>query len=389
MNNSEYTIDRIETFERLSEIENDWKRLFNLRKEIPLFFSFEVFKLYYETIIRNFNNVKIVIFVIKNKNHKTVAIFPFTFESKIYLYFLPIKELSIKDQYLIGFYNFLIDPKEDPDIIFQIFIKYLKKQKKSWNIIKFYSIPADEKLFKVCASSFTKHYKTDEDETATLVIDCDRTFDEYIKNDVQGKDNREVRRKMLRLRELGELKFIEKGEEQNVEEMLPHFYDIEDKSWKGREGTSLKRSYYGEFYKKLAIYFSKENKFRLYLLQLNNEYIAGVYAIIDQGICYLLKIGYVDDYYKYSPSQVLNYLLFENLFENKESKKIDFFGPYYDYQKFFGKQTRKKYNFTVYNNRALSYVYLVILKVQNMFIHFLPEKSLRGKQFKKLANIIK
>jgi len=57
LNNSGYTIEIIETLEKLSEIKNDWDRLFNLRNQIPLFFSFEVFAIYYETIIKNFKNV--------------------------------------------------------------------------------------------------------------------------------------------------------------------------------------------------------------------------------------------------------------------------------------------------------------------------------------------
>ena len=66
---------------------------------------------------------------------------------------------------------------------------------------------------------------------------------------------------------------------------------LKDQNWKRKRKTSLKRSYYGDFYKKLAFHFSKENKIRIYLLQLNEKYIAGLYSIIDQGICYLIKSG--------------------------------------------------------------------------------------------------
>ena len=109
MNNSLYTVETIETLKGLQEIRKDWERLFNLKKENPIFFSFGIFKIYYETIIKNFNNVKIEIVVVRNENQKIIAILPFTVETKVRPPFIHIKELSVKDNYLIGFYIFLID----------------------------------------------------------------------------------------------------------------------------------------------------------------------------------------------------------------------------------------------------------------------------------------
>ena len=384
MNNSDYTVETIESLEGLKEIKNDWERLFNLENKISSFFSFEVFKIYYETIIKNFDNVKIKIFVVRNENQKIIAIFPFTLESKIYPPFLPLKELSIKDGYLIGFYNFLTDPQENQEIIFQRFLEYLKKIKRRWDVIKLYSISADDKLLKVFTLIFGKFYKTEESESDTLVVDCDIEFDEYIKSNMKGKYRREMKRKIRRFEESGNLKLIEMRKKQEIEKGLTYFYDIEDSGWKGKEGTSLKRSYYGEYYKDLAYHFSKENKFRLYFLQLNNEYIAGVYAIIDRETLFLIKIGYSDDFSRYSPSSILFYLMFEQLFMDKKIRKIDFYGPYHQYQKIFGKQTRKDYDITICNKKVFPYVYFVFLKVLNVLMYLFPGKLLEERRFVRL-----
>ena len=327
MNNYEYAIDKIETLEELSEIKNDWERLSNLRKEIPILFSFEVFVIYYETIIKNFKNVKMEIYVIKNKNNKIVAIFPFTFQIKKYFNFLSIRELSVKDQYLIGFYNFLIDSEENPEVIFQIFFKYLKENRRKLDIINIYYINEDEKFLKVFKSIVEKYFKIDEREINTLVIDCQREFEDYIKNDLDGKDIRELKRKYRRLDEQGLVTLVEIKKPQEIEKGLSYFYEIEDSGWKGTEGTSLKRSHYGEFYQKLALHLVNEDKFRLYFLQVNNEYVAGIYAIIDRGILYLIKIGYSNAFSAFSPSNVLFYRIFEKLFTEKKIIKIDFYGP--------------------------------------------------------------
>ena len=384
MNNSDYTVETIESLEGFKEIKNDWKRLFNLENKISIFFSFEVFKIYYETIIKNFDNVKIKIFVVRNENQKIIAILPFTLESKIYPPFLPLKELSIKDEYLIGFYNFLTDPQENQEMIFQRFLEYLKKIKRRWDVIKLYSISADDKLFKVFTLIFGQFYKTEESESNTLVVDCDIEFDEYIKSNMKGKYRREMKRKIRRFEESGNLKLIEMREKQEIEKGLTYFYDIEDSGWKGKEGTSLKRSYYGEYYKDLAYHFSKENKFRLYFLQLNNEYIAGIYAIIDRETLFLIKIGYSDDFSRYSPSSILFYLMSEQLFMDKKIRKIDFYGPFNQYQKIFGKQTRKKYSITICNKKVFPYVYFVFLKALNVLMYLFPGKLLEEKRLIKL-----
>lgn len=372
-------------------LKNDWNRLFNLKERHPIFFSFEVFKIYYETILDHYDDVKIEILVVRNENQKVVAILPFTVETKVWHPFIRIKELSVKDNYLIGFYIFLVDSQEKPQLIFQSVVKYLKKERKSWDIIKFYSIPEDEKLYEDFTSVFFQHYIIQEKKAQTLVVDCDREFKEFANNDMKGKDRRETKRKIRRLNEKGEVKFIEMKEKKDVEAGLTNFYNIEDKNWKGREKTSLKRSYYGEFFKKLAFHSAEDKKLRMYFLQLNDEYIAGIFAIIDQKICYLVKIGYIEDYYRYSPSNILFYLLFKSLFAKNEIKKIDFYGPYYEYQKIFGKYTRVKYDLTICNDKFLSTIYfllLIILKrLSNLYpTNLLFSKVKDNKMFKSLIN---
>lgn len=384
---AEYTIDIIETLEKLSEIKNDWERLSNLRKEIPLFFSFEVFAIYYKTIVKNFKNVKMEIYIIKNKNNKIVAIFPFTFQIKKYFSFLSMKELSVKDQYLIGFYNFLIDSEENPEIIFQIFFKYLRENRRKLDIIKIYSITEDENFLKVFRSIVKKYYKIDESETNTLVIDCQREFKDFIKNDLDAKDIRELKRKCRRLDEQGIVTLVEIKEPQEIEKELSYFYEIEDSGWKGTRATSLKRSYYGEFYQKLAFHLVSEDKFRLYFLQVNNENVAGIYAIIDRGILYLIKIGYLNAFSAFSPSNVLFYRVFEKLFTEKKISKIDFYGPYHRYQQIFGNQTRKKYNFIICNRKVVPIIHYVFLKVLKKFNYPFQKDSIREKIFTAITKL--
>jgi hypothetical protein len=383
---SDYTIKTVETMDGLEEIRNDWERLFNLKNSISLFFSFEVIQTYYKTILRNFKNVKINIFVIRNANQQIVAIFPFTYETKLFPSFLSFKELAIKNDYLIDFYYFLVDPAENQEVIFQQFVQFLKKRKKKWDIIKVNSLPEDEHLIKVFISIFGQTYKIDVGEIKTLIIDCEGEFEKYIKN-MDRKDKKDVKRQYRRIESKGTVSIVEMKNPQEIEKGLQYFYDIEDSGWKGKEGTSLKRSFYGEYYRELASYFSKEDKFRLYFLKVNDEYIAGIYAIVDHGILYIVKIGYSDGFSQYSPSKVLFYVLFERLFEEKSIRKIDFYGPFLNYEKIFGKNTRKRYNVTICNKKILPIIYYLVLKILKKTKYPFPEGSLRGKILTKLRKM--
>jgi len=366
MNHEGYTVETIETLEGLEKIKEDWKNLFDLKKEKSIFFSFGVFKIYYTTIIENFKNTKIEIFVIRNKNRKVVAIFPFIFETE-QKFLLRFRRLFVKGPNRIGFYYFLIDPREEPDIIFQRFIEYQKNNTKKWDVIKFHLVPENEELYKVCKSIFTSQYRTKEIETCTQVVNCNSNFDEYAESNVKGRRIKDIKRSIRRLSEVGKLNFIEVKGKQDIEKGLKYFYDIEDKNWKGQKGTSLLRTYQGDFYKKLAFHFSEDDSVRIYLLQLNDRYVAGAYVIVDREIFYLMKIGYDEDFYQYSPSILLMYFLFKKIFGDNEIIKFDYFGPFYSWEEIFGGYLRKRHDFFVYNNKANSQVYYLF---ENYYVPF-------------------
>ena len=380
---SDYTVETIETMDGFNDLQNDWERLYKLKEGITIFFSYEIIKKYFEIILKNFKKVKIKTFIIKNKNGRIIAIFPFIFETTLFPSFLSLKELGLKHDYLIDFYFFLIDPAENQKQIIQQLFQYLNKRKKMWDIIKIKSIPEDEHLLKNFLSIIKENYKFIIGQIETLVIDCEGDYDNYIKN-MKGRYRKTIRRQYRRLEFLGNVKVIEIKHSEDVEEGLKFFYDIEDSGWKGRQGTSLKKSFYGEYYKELANYFSKHNKFRLYFLKVGDKYIAGIYSLIDNGIIYNIKTGYSEEFYQYSPSNVLFYLLSEQLFKDETIKKIDYYGPYVKYEEVFGKKTRTRFNITICNKKILSISYFIILKMLQKLNYPFPKGSLRNRTTKKL-----
>ena len=52
--NSEYKPDVISTMEKFYKLTNDWNQLYTLNAGIPLFYPYGVFKIYYVSILKNF-----------------------------------------------------------------------------------------------------------------------------------------------------------------------------------------------------------------------------------------------------------------------------------------------------------------------------------------------
>jgi CelD/BcsL family acetyltransferase involved in cellulose biosynthesis len=256
-----------------------------------------------------------------------------------------------------------------------------------WDIVKIKSLPEDESLLKDFISIAEKNYKININYIETLVIDCSGQHEDYI-NNLDKKGRKDIRRRYRQMQELGNVSIVEMKNPHEIEDGLKIFYDIEDSGWKGQRGTSLKRSYYGEYFRKLAHHYSKENKFRLYLLKINENYIAGIYTIVDQNIMYNVKTGYHDDYKQYSPSNVLFYLLSEQLFNDEQIKKVDYYGPFLRYERVFGKNTRKRYHITICNKKILPISYYLFLKILKKLNYPFPKGSLREKMFKKLTKTI-
>lgn len=340
-------IDNLKEFEKIKE---DWTRLYNLKSDCSIFFSFSVFKIYFEVLSHHFSDVEMKIFVIRNEE-QIIGIFPLTYEKRRFLRFFSLKDLSLNESNRISFYYFLLDPNTNHETIFQIFVTALKKESRMWDILKFFCIPEQEVLFNDFVTIIKKHFSINIKESETLVLDC-TVADTNSK--LYGSCHRKngVKKKIRRLQKIGTVKMLKISDKNDLLPAYDEFIDIEDRNWKGLNNSSLKKNrYQREFYKKLATFLSIEGKINIYFLEVDRKKISGLYTIQDKNICYLVKTGYDDAYSSYSPSNILLCYLYESLSSNETVDKIDFLGPYYSHQRRYGKTTRRRYDLYIYNNK--------------------------------------
>jgi len=365
--NKRYVIKEINSWGEFIKLESAWDHLIQLQSKHALFLSFPIMKHFFKVVYDSYEDIKIKIILINNDKNELKGIIPFTIEKKRFARIIPFYKLGIKDN-IIGLFTFLLDPAENISQMMDELFRYLRTHKSKWDILSLHHVPSDMNGIDDFLSLGSKNFNIKINETKTLVVAKPVEFADIL-SQMNGKKRREMKRKIRRLSEDGDLELISINDHTKIEQYLPTFFDIENNNWKGKMGTSILKSPYLPFFEQMALYLSERKKFHLYLLKIKKVFVSGIYAVIDNDILYFVKIGYDENYAKYSPSLVLFYLVFEQLTKQYQIQYIDFFGPIDSYQTIFGKTTRTSYDLTIFNRKLVPSFYhftlMLVNKIQN------------------------
>jgi len=139
------------------------------------------------------------------------------------------------------------------------------------------------------------------------------------------RDNLKRRRK--RAEEKGKLQFEAIRESRRLDEMLDVLFEIESRSWKGKEGTAIQSEpEVDRFYRRLAHWAMRENRLVLFLLKLDGRPMAGGYCLSSGGTVFLLKIGRDESFDAFSPGSLLQAEIIKYLFTRPEISVYNFLG---------------------------------------------------------------
>lgn len=166
------------------------------------------------------------------------------------------------------------------------------------------------------------------EQLETPVVELSESWEAYEKT--MSGDHRRSRRRYRRMMERdGEVQFeiIRAPQGERLVELLREGFEIEDRSWKGNEGTSLLQTPgMFEFYCRQAERMAGWNQLALVFLRFNGAAVAFSYAWQSKGVHFCVKLGYDDSFRKYGPGQQMNLRLLERLHETRECGELDFWG---------------------------------------------------------------
>ncbi len=126
----------------------------------------------------------------------------------------------------------------------------------------------------------------------------------------------------------GELRFeiLSDLQPDEVETQLRRGFEVEDRSWKGKAGSSVfGRGQFPHFLRQ-ASQLATWGQLRLAFLTLDKRPISFCYGFAAKGVYHTLKIGYDPEYSSFSPGQVMFCSLLERLFHDPQYCAVDTVG---------------------------------------------------------------
>jgi CelD/BcsL family acetyltransferase involved in cellulose biosynthesis len=151
---------------------------------------------------------------------------------------------------------------------------------------------------------------------------------ERCKQQWSSSHRQSVTRSMRKMEGQGVLQFhsLTSLAEEDVKVLVRKGFEIEDRSWKGKGGTSVLKKGQLEFYVRQAVQLAKWGQLALTFLESKGKPIAFCYVPYAKGVYHTCKIAYDPEYACYSPGKLLFYHMLKHCHQQAECRAIDFYG---------------------------------------------------------------
>lgn len=162
------------------------------------------------------------------------------------------------------------------------------------------------------------------------VVDCRGSWEKFQAN-WSGNHRRHMRKALRKAETEGgvELKIYRDFESpEQIAELVKQGFEVEDRSWKGSatQSSVLKSPGSLEFFVRQARQLAQWDQLQLVFLEFGGRPVAFEYGWIAKGTYFTPKVGYDEQYSRFTPGQLLRYLLYERFHIERSVEKIDFAG---------------------------------------------------------------
>jgi CelD/BcsL family acetyltransferase involved in cellulose biosynthesis len=143
---------------------------------------------------------------------------------------------------------------------------------------------------------------------------------------------KEIRRCRRRLEEMGEVSFELVDGRRDLDRFLEEGFQVENSGWKAKHRTAiLAVPMVRQFYSEVASWAALRGILRLAFLRLDGRPIAFDFNIEEDGVCYVLKGGYDEQFRKFGPGMMLTHEMLKYAFV-KRLRRYDFAGSYEEFK---------------------------------------------------------
>ena len=184
-------------------------------------------------------------------------------------------------------------------------------------------------------------------DTARITID--RDFEEYWAS--RGKNLRHnMKRQRNRLEREGvniRLEILSRPEE--MREGVKSYGDLESLGWKAEKGTAVHLdNEQGRFYAAVLEGYAGSGNARIYRFYYNDVLVAVDMCVFNESAFVILKTTYDESVQTSSPALLMRREYFPPIFDNREVKRIEFYGKVMEWHTKWSDEIRTMYHLNVY-----------------------------------------
>ncbi len=301
-------IEEINTIEKFETLKAEWNSIVGSNQNYGVYTTFEFMMLWWKLFEKP--DKKLCLLVIKKEND-IIGIAPFMIVHEKFLWmpttkieFISMARYPNSPASFTASLDILI--KEHHEEVIHNIVSYLVQRVQGWHYIRLNPIPthsATINLLKKTASA--NNYKFINHEAfSSIDIKLPETWEEYSAS-LSKNFRKYLKSNERKLQQLGSLTYKLITSHDELLQIFPMIMEIEKRSWKWNVGVSINSITYNDFYKRFADVGGKLGWIQLWVLQLDDEYIAYDYNILFKQTLINLKGSYDEAYNCYSPGQLL------------------------------------------------------------------------------------
>ena len=229
-----------------------------------------------------------------------------------------LKKLSLPVNHWVNCGELMIARQADPETIIGLIVDQLKLE---GDFLEFDQVQFEAARWQAFVSRLQNMKQTFEISRVQRVgmIDIGDNWDDYFRC-LSGNHRSAVRRSEKKIHKSGDVQLLRLNNPQDDELRIwmQRAFEVEHRSWKGANGTSILAAGMDEYFLQEAINARDCGMLELWFLLLNDQPIAFEYCHLVKDNCHSYKIGYDEAFREFSPGRLLRKMQLEHLTE-KES----------------------------------------------------------------------
>jgi hypothetical protein len=187
--------------------------------------------------------------------------------------------------------------------------------------------------------------------TQTAVIDVTSPVELYMRS-LPKKLRANTNRAENRLRDISAFQFRDVARSSDFDGMLTKAWSLELCGWKGRDGTAVaQHPEEKRFYQTILNWARNNDSLRFFVLELGSELIAYNILLCSAGSYYGIKTSFSEAYRQYSPGNVLQRLVIQELMADNAAMTLDMLDPATPWKQQWATEVTDLYRITAYSRR--------------------------------------